>query len=349
MRAITIVPGQADSVALSEVAEPAPEDGSLLVSALQLGVCGTDFELISGHYGSAPVGSMHLVLGHESFGRVEEAPETSGFQRGDLVIGIVRRPDPEPCTACAAGEWDMCRNGSYTERGIIARHGFGAERWRIEPEFTVRVEPDMRPVGVLVEPASVIAKAWDQIEHIGQRAHWRPRSLLVTGAGPIGLLAAMMGRQRGFEVHVLDQVRDGPKPRLVEQLGATYNTGTLDHLGSAPDIVIECTGAAPLIRDCILHLASAGILCLVGSSQKPETMLNVGDLNRAMVLKNQVIFGVVNGNRRHYEQAAEALRQADRNWLLGLITRREPFAQWRAAFERRAGDVKVVIDLDSTD
>ena len=56
------------------------------------------------------------VLGHESLGRVEEAPRGSGFAPGDLVVGVVRRPDPIPCPACAAGEWDMCRNGSYTER-----------------------------------------------------------------------------------------------------------------------------------------------------------------------------------------------------------------------------------------
>jgi threonine dehydrogenase-like Zn-dependent dehydrogenase len=326
--------------------EPLAQEGSLLVRALSLGVCGTDFELISGDYGWPPAGSRRLILGHESLGSVEQAPEGSGFQPGDLLVGIVRRPDPEPCVACAVGEWDMCRNGLYTERGIKEKHGFGAEYWRIEPEFAIKVERELRDVGILIEPASVLAKAWEHIEHIGRRAHWRPRTLLVTGAGPIGLLAALMGRQRGLEVHVLDQITEGPKPKLVTDLGAHYFTGPSAGMGCAPDVVIECTGSAGVLRESVLHLNSGGIMAVVGSSAHDQTVqLNVAQWNRSMVLGNTVTFGVVNANRRHYEHAAEALRRADRNWLLGLIARREPFGHWRAAFERRPDDVKVVIDF----
>jgi len=346
MLAITIVPGQANSVTLAKVAEPSAAEGSLLVRALQLGVCGTDFDLIAGDYGWAPEASAHLILGHESFGEVQEAAEGSGFSSGDLVLGIVRRPDPAPCSACAAGESDMCRNGRYTERGIKERHGFGSERWRIEPEFALKVEPGLRDIGVLIEPGSVLAKAWEHIEHIGRRAHWRPQSVLVTGAGPIGLLAALMGRQRGLEVHVLDQVTDGPKPKLVEDLGANYYTGNVADLGVAPDVVIECTGSASVLRDCLLHLGSGGILCVVGSSaHSQDARLDVGELSRGMVLGNRVAFGVVNAHRRHYEQAAEAIRQGDRAWVSGIITRRESLTNWRAALHREPGDVKVVIDF----
>ena len=346
MLAITIVPGQPKSVALTQVREPEPDEGGLLVRALQLGVCGTDFDLIAGDYGWAPGHSRHLILGHESFGEVEQAPEGSSFKKGDLVLGIVRRPDPLPCTACAAGEWDMCRNGRYTERGIKEKHGFGSERWRIEPEFALKVEPGLRDIGVLIEPASVLAKAWEHIEHIGRRAHWRPQTLLVTGAGPIGLLAALMGRQRGLAVHVLDQVRDGPKPKLVEDLGAKYYTGTAGELGFAPDVAIECTGSASVLRDCLLNLGNGGILCVVGSSaHSQDTLLDVGELGRGLLLGNRVAFGVVNAHRRHYEQAAEAIRRGERSWVSGLITRREPLENWQAAFQREAGDVKVVIDF----
>jgi threonine dehydrogenase-like Zn-dependent dehydrogenase len=240
----------------------------------------------------------------------------------------------------------MCRNGRYTERGIKEKHGFGAEQWRIESEYAIKIEPSFRDVAILVEPASVLAKAWEHLEHIGKRALWCPQSVLVTGAGPIGLLAALMGRQRGLAVHVLDQVKDGPKPRLVEALGAHYYCGSVEQIGFRPDIVIECTGAAALIRDGLLALANDGIFCMVGSSahsQDPE--INVIQLNRGMVLGNTVAFGVVNANRRHYEKAADALRAADRSWLRSLITRRETLATWRAAFERQPNDVKVIIDL----
>lgn len=346
MQAITIIPGESDSVALSEVPEPQDSEGSILVRARQLGVCGTDFELIAGNYGWAPDGSLHLILGHESLGEVEQAPTGSHFAKGDWVIGIVRRPDPEPCIACAAGEWDMCRNGRYTERGIKETHGFGAERWRIEPEYAIKVEPGLRDAAILVEPGSVLAKAWEHIEHIGKRALWRPQTLLITGAGPIGLLAALMGRQRGLAVHVLDQVRDGAKPSLVEALGAKYHTGGVKGIGFRPDIVIECTGSAEVMRDGLLSLANDGIFCMVGSSaHAQDALLNVSQLNRGMVLGNTVAFGVVNANRRHYEQSTEALRGADRAWLHGIINRREPLSNWRAAFQRRPGDVKVIIEL----
>ncbi len=346
MQAITIKPGQPNSVSLTEVPDPQPSEGSLLVRARQLGVCGTDFELIAGHYGWAPVHSSHLILGHESLGEVEQAPVDSSFVPGDWIIGMVRRPDPEPCIACAAGEWDMCRNGRYTERGIKESHGFGAERWRIEPEYAIKVEPALREVAILVEPASVLAKAWEHIEHIGKRALWRPKTLLVTGAGPIGLIAALMGRQRGLSVAILDQVTSGPKPRLVESLGARYYTGAVEQLGFRPDIVIECTGAANVMRDSLLVLANDGILCMVGSSaHAQDATINVTQLNRGMVLGNTVAFGVVNANRRHYEKAADSLRQADRSWLKSLITRREPLSHWRAAFARQPDDVKVIIDF----
>ena len=115
----------------------------------------------------------------------------------------------------------MCRNGQYTERGIKQRDGYASERYRIEPKFAVKVDPKLGRHGVLLEPASVLAKAWDQIDRIGSRSHWEPRRALIIGAGPIGLLAALMGRRRGLEVHVLDRVTSGPKPGLVESLGAT--------------------------------------------------------------------------------------------------------------------------------
>src|SRR5262249_6536872 len=98
----------------------------VLAVAWTLGVRATDREILEGRYGFAPPGQQRLVLGHESLGAVEAAPEGCGLAPGDLVVGVVRRPDPVPCLACAAGEWDMCRNGRYTERGIKERHGYGA-------------------------------------------------------------------------------------------------------------------------------------------------------------------------------------------------------------------------------
>jgi threonine dehydrogenase-like Zn-dependent dehydrogenase len=346
MRALTLVPGVTGSVRLDDVPEPDPSHGSVLVETLAVGVCGTDMEIIQGLYGSPPPGEERLILGHESLGRVLEAPAGSGLEAGDLVVGIVRRPDPVPCINCAVGEWDMCRNGQYTESGIKDKNGFCAERYRIEPEYAVKVDPSLARVGMLLEPASVVAKAWEQVERIGSRARWEPKKALVTGAGPVGLLAALMGVQRGLEVHVLDRTTDGPKPGLVADMGATYHTGNLADAASDADVVIECTGVGQLIFDAMAHTAANGIVCLTGISSGGRTLpIDAGMLNRSMVLENDVVVGSVNANRRHYEAGAKSLAAADHGWLERLITRRVPLERWAEAIERQPGDVKTVIEV----
>jgi threonine dehydrogenase-like Zn-dependent dehydrogenase len=346
MRALTVRPGTPDSIALEVVPEPPLSDGAVLVRALALGICGTDREIVRGEYGWAPDGAEKLILGHESLGRVEEAPPGCGFEKGDLVAGIVRRPDPVPCPACAAGAWDMCRNGQYTERGIKQRNGYGSEFFRVEPDFLIKLDPSLGPLGVLMEPTSIVAKAWEHVRRIGARAHaWTPKIALVTGAGPVGLLAAMIAAQMGLEVHVLDRNRSGPKPKLVAGLGATFQLALGD---LCPDIVIECTGAPAVIVDVFGRTAPDGIVCLAGvSSGGRKFPLDIGGLNREMVLENHVVFGSVNANRAHYAAAADALAKADRDWLAGLVTRRVPLARWREAFERREDDIKVVVDFSA--
>lgn len=346
MRALTVQPGRAGSAALEEAPNPREEDGPILVETLGVGVCGTDLEIVAGLYGWPPPGRDRLVLGHESLGRVAEAPVGSGLAPGDLVVGIVRRPDPEPCPNCAAGEWDMCRNGRYTERGIKERDGYCSDRYRIHPEYAVKVDPALGILGVLLEPTSVVAKAWEHVERVGKRARWEPRKVLVTGAGPIGVLAALLGVQRGLEVHVLDRVTEGPKPRLVTDLGAAYHTGPVAEACPRPDVVIECTGVGQLVFDVMQDMAPGGIVCLTGVSSGGRTVsVDAGALNREMVLENEVVFGSVNANRSHYEAAADALARADRDWLEGLITRRVPLERWPEALERRPDDVKAIIEI----
>ncbi|REF35863.1 glucose 1-dehydrogenase [Thermasporomyces composti] len=347
MKAITVVPGRPEQARVDDVGEPSPAEGSVLVEGRLLGLCGTDYEIVEMQgYGWPPPGQERLVIGHESLGSVLEAPEGSGFAPGDLVCGIVRRPDPVPCEPCANGEWDFCRNGRYTERGIKERHGFGSQRWRIEPEFAVRLDLELGDCGVLVEPASVIAKAWEQTERIFARASWRPKVALVTGAGPIGLLAALFGVQRGLEVHVLDVNDVGAKVGLVRDLGATFHVGDVADLGVMPDVVIECTGYGPLVFQLASVVAPNGVLCLTGlSSGTRRVPISVDQLNKEMVLENTVLFGTVNAARRHYEQAAAALARADRDWLARMITKRLPMEAFREGLRKGADDVKVVVDL----
>jgi threonine dehydrogenase-like Zn-dependent dehydrogenase len=348
MWAVTVVPEEKDSLQLTDMPEPPPSDGGLLVETQAIGICGTDLEIINGEYGVAPPGESRLILGHESLGRVKEAPTGTGFHEGDVVVGIVRRRDPVPCAACAAGDWDMCLNGLYTERGIKGRHGFASERFRIHPEHAVKVDDSLGDLAVLLEPATVVAKAWEHIERIGRRATWAPAYVLVTGAGPIGLLAALLSTQRGLDTHVFDRATEGRKPEMVEKLGATYHHGDMSDIFDDADVVIECTGFPRLLLEAGHHEVHNRITCLTGvSGEGDESTVDAGQLNRRLVLQNGVVFGTVNANRRHYELAADALSRADREWLAGVITRRVSIDRWSDAYARRPDDIKTVLQFGS--
>ena len=346
MKAITVEPKQPESARWEDTPEPELRDGSVLVEAIAVGVCGTDVEIVEGKYGWAPPGKKRLVLGHESLGRVLDPGPRSSLKKGDMVVGVVRRPDPVPCPNCAVGEWDMCRNGQYTERGIKEIDGFMSERWRIEPEYAMKVDPSLGLLGVLLEPTTVVTKAWEQVQTISRRALWEGRKVLVTGAGPIGLLAALVGQQHGFEVHVLDRVESGAKPDLVRALGATYHAGGVADIGFQPDVIVECTGVGQVIADSLNVVAAGGMVCLTGVGTGGRTVgQSTADIAAAMVLQNNVVVGSVNANKRHWYKAGQVLALADRAWLARLITRREPPEAFMHALQRQPDDIKVVIQF----
>lgn len=343
MQAMTVVPGQRDSAGLSDRAEPDPADGDVLVDGLAVGMCGTDRDLIAGALGTPPAGRHDLVLGHESLGRVAAAPTGTGLVAGDLVVGVVRRPDD--CVCCRAGQWDYCRTGHYTERGIKGADGYGAARWRVPAEYAIRLDPALGQAGVLVEPTSIVAKAWEQIDLVRSRCDQTSRTALITGAGPIGLLAALLATQRGYQTHVYDLATTGPKPALVADLGATYHSGTLDNV-PAPDVVIDATGVGQLVLALSELAAPNAVLCVTGLADTDTTSpTDIDGLNRRIVMTNQAIVGSVNAAHRHYQQAAAALADTDPDWLHRLLTRRVPLGRWTDALARHEDDVKVVVDL----
>ena len=337
MKAITVEPKKPGTVRYEDIPEPDIREGSVLVEAIAASVCGTDIEIAEGKYGWAPPGKTRLVLGHESLGRVIDPGLNSPFKKGDLVSGLVRRPDPVPCPNCAVGESDMCRNGQYTERGIKEIHGFMSERWRIEPEYAIKVDPTLGILGVLLEPTTVIIKALEQVLAVGQRAFWEPKTLLVTGAGPIGLLAAAVASLSGIEVHVLDRVETGLKPDLVRAHGATYHTGSVLDLGFEPDVIVECTGVGSVIAESIQKVGAGGVVCLTGVGAGGIASRAVADVAAAAVLKNNVVVGSVNANKRHWYKANDRLGR--------LITRYEKPENFKQALDRKPDDIKVVIQF----
>ncbi|MGP8205476.1 MAG: alcohol dehydrogenase catalytic domain-containing protein [Acidimicrobiales bacterium] len=340
MRALTLRDKGDDRLRLEDVAEPSPAEGAILLEAVALGVCGTDRRLVR-TVPKLPPGRDRLIIGHESLGRALEAPPGSGFHEGDLVVGIVRSADPLPCPFCAGGEPDLCENGGFTERGIMAKDGFGAERFRLPPHEAVRIDPGLGLAGLLLEPTSIVAKAWERLDLLARR---RPGRALVLGAGPIGLLAAMLGTGRGYDVHVMDQWDHGPKPDLVRGLGATYHT-TPATLPGEFDAVLECSGA--LLSEAVRRTAPVGTICLIGEGEdRSVPVLGREALTSDLVEGNKTVTGIVNSNRRHFEAGHQALRRADPKWLAGLLGPFVALEDWRSAFNGDGDQVKTVIKFN---
>ncbi len=354
--AVQVTPGQAHSARIGYEPRQEPGQGEVALTVLECGICGTDAEIEQGLYGAAPPGEDHLVPGHESLCEVAAlGPGVTGFSPGDLAVPIVRRPCPENCGPCSRGRWDMCITGHYAERGISRLHGMLRECLTDEAARCVQVPKDLRGVGVLVEPLSIVEKAIGETMLIQERRGVRPLRALVTGAGPIGLLATLCLRSRGLEVTVLDQrPQASPKARIATAAGARYIDDLQEPLerataGEAFDLVLEASGFAPLVFRALRRLGRNGAMVLTGVTAGHHTIpIDVDAMNQEMVLENQVLFGSVNAARQHYESAVSDLLAWERDFpgLAGqLITARHPLGSFQEALSKDSDGIKSVVEV----
>jgi threonine dehydrogenase-like Zn-dependent dehydrogenase len=132
----------------------------------------------------------------------------------------------------------------------------------------------------------------------------------------------------------------------VKALGATYHSGSILNIGFEPDAIIECTGVGMVISESIRQIGANGIVCLTGIGHGgASASTSIADVAAAAVLKNNVVVGSVNANKRHWYKAAQYLARADRNWLSRLITRIEKPEDFKKALERTPDDIKVIIQF----
>ncbi len=361
MKAIAITPGQSGSAHLQELERPQAGPGELLVRVLETGICGTDLEINSGLYGVAPPGQDFLVLGHESFGRVEEVGsglESTDWKAGDYIVSTVRRPCPENDPNCQKGQNDMCLTGHYTERGIKERHGYMTEFYTEQATYGVKIPAAFRPFGVLLEPTSVVEKAIFQAYKIQERLEWEPRRAVVFGAGPIGLLATFLLRSKGLEVFVVARSKSGPqntKAHLVEQCGATYISSEdkpieelKAHLGQI-DFMLEATGNSEVAFKGLASLGLNGVMALTSVSGGHNLLpLDTNVLNLQLVLGNQVVFGSVNANHRYFEMGVADWANIEGQWpglLQEVISRRLPLDQFKQALDKDRDGIKTVLQI----
>jgi threonine dehydrogenase-like Zn-dependent dehydrogenase len=319
---IAVYPGRAGSVHLTNLPRPAPGPGQALVRVRRVGVCGTDREIIDAKFGSPPPGTNELVLGHEVLGVVEAVGEgVTGFKPGDLVSATVRRPDG--CPACQVGQPDMCLWRGYTEHGIIGLHGFMVEQFVDDARYLIPIPEVLEPVGVLLEPLSVVEKAVRQAELIQRRIFsWAPKTAVVLGAGPIGVLATFLLRAKGAEVYTLAR-KQAPHTAatLVGSCGATYvstrETPFRELLGQIPnaDLIIEATGHVPLGFEAMDLLGGNGVLvwlAVVGTHG--EAPVPVDSIMRGYVLGNKVTVGSVNSAFEDFSNGVARLRRFEELW-----------------------------------
>jgi len=356
MKAIVVTPGQHGTVRMDDVPDPEPAPHEVAVSVLRVGLCGTDAEIADGLFGEAPAGERHLIIGHENVGVIEDVGRrVRGWRRGQIVVATVRRPCG-PCFNCGRGENDMCTSGLFSERGIRRRHGYMAQYYAESPAFLHRIPKALANVAVLLEPLSIVEKGIDHSFRLQRRFLWKPRTAVVLGAGPIGLLAAAVLRIRGLDAVVISREPDSdPRVRLARALGAQYLSAadrTMEDLQKEIDpidLAVEATGVSAVAFDAMQVLGPNGVLCLLSVTSGPTKAEEPIDrINEMLVLGNRVVFGSVNANARHFTMGINDMAVMEKKWpgvLERLITTRLPWTKYGQWFGAARHGIKTTLEV----
>ncbi len=339
MKALVVEPGRAGA-RVEDVAGTVVGSDEVPVRVLEVGVCGTDREIVHGLFGIAPDGEELLVLGHEALGVVER--DGHGFSRGDLVSATVRRSCRQ-CIACAEGSPDSCLTGDYSERGITRLHGFARELVSEDPTQLVSIPRDLQRLGVLAEPMSDCMRALRHARAIGGRQPWELERALVIGAGAIGTLVTFLLRLDGIDVVTTSLEESKP---LIEEVGAEYVPAGSGDLGRF-DLVVECAGNAQLMADALGLLRRSGVACLLGIDGREQTVaLDGRTIGIDAVLENRVLFGSVNARREDWVAGIAALDDMRRRWpgvLEQLIGLRAPLDRFEDALAYSGGKATLLV------
>ena len=246
------------SLALEERDQPIRGENEVLVRVRRVGICGTDMHIFRGRQ---PYLTYPRVMGHEFAGEVAEAPEESMLTVGERVV-VMPYLSCETCIACRNGKTNCCVN---LELFGVHRDGALAEFISVPARFVL-------PLGDLTLDEAAMVEFLSIGAHAARRADVRPgRRVLVVGAGPIGLAAALFSRLRGGDVTVVD----GRADRLtfaVEHIGASHavplseNTQqVLSGLTGAEffDVVFDATGSPQAMEKGFAYVAHGGTYVLI--------------------------------------------------------------------------------------
>ncbi len=353
MEAITVEPHKKNSVKLSDIPVPTPKEGEALLKVLSVGIDGTDKDINEGRYGEPPSGSPYLIIGHEAVARVQKVSgQVDNISEGDLVVPTVRRPCVEHCRNCQVGESDMCLTGHYAEHGILKLHGFASEYAVTDANFLVKIPEELRDVAVLLEPLSVVEKAVEQAYKVQESRveEWEPRKVLVLGAGSLGLLATVLLRSKGLEVHTTGtHGSESLKAKLAARVGGKYvnvKETSLNTLKESFDLIIEATGNVESALDAFNLLDLNSLMCIFGIYPGENVSVNFGETLTKMVLGNRLAYGSVSSNKSHFNQGIADINNIQHRFgdILGkLITQKLAPTDYPKIFQPAGENIKTEI------
>src|SRR5215213_4750681 len=226
----------AERLELVERPDPAPAAGQLLIAPSAVGICGTDVEIFEGSlaYFRMGIAEYPIVPGHEWTGVVVDVGAgVTGFAPGDQIVGEVAI-GCGVCVRCRAGRSHLCAR--RTETGIVHMDGAMASLLRFPAAYAHRVDFEG---AALVEPTSVAL-------HAVRRGDVGGQSVLVVGAGPIGLLVAQCARAEGASAVGIDRFVAGDEDAI--------------------DVVVLCAGGPGAIRFALDAVRPGGTVVAVGLS-----------------------------------------------------------------------------------
>ena len=352
MKAIAVFPDDKKIAVIDHEPPRIIRSTDVKIRMLEVGICGTDRDICTFQYGTPPLDSKYLIIGHESLGEViEVGRDVSRVNVGDLVILMVRRPCPhENCFACRNDRQDFCFTGDFKERGIKEAHGFMTEFVVDDEKYLNCVPKALREVAILTEPLTIAEKALTQVWQVQERLPWGPHpagqklgyshKAVVLGAGPVGLLGAMLLLNSGFETFVYSRGNaSSAEASLVKNIGGTFissateNTVDLMKRVGNIDLVYEATGAAQISFEIMEVLGTNSVMVFTGiPGLKAPIEVDADLIMRNLVLKNQIFFGTVNANRTAFEYAVRDLGVFMEKWpkaVESLITGRYPLESYQ--------------------
>jgi threonine dehydrogenase-like Zn-dependent dehydrogenase len=349
----------------------------VLVRVKEVGVDGTDFNMVRHELQDISKDSDRIILGHEMAGVVEEIGSgVRSLVPGDIVVMTVRR-GCGICQPCLNNQSDMCMTGLYTERGLHKRDGFLTEFVVDKEQYTAKVPDGLERLAIFTEPLSISEKAIEQIRIIQSRIPWscsHPehtfdskqwgscKTALVVGAGTLGLLATALLRLEGVFTYVADIVpEDSLKVHLIRDMGASYIdarqktpkelvemcSNNTSHL----DIILEASGAANTAVELINYMSRSSIYVMTGiPREKLSIRLDAAQMVRQIVRNNHVIVGSVNSNRRHFEMAIQDIPDIGvtfGNMMDEMITHCFQFGDYKKAFSLEyKNHIKTIIEVE---